>query len=545
MIDVTNVMTVDDFWHASLNQNVEMYLADRGGEAELPAEPLKFKAYQDGARYRLDERLPQVLGDARASFVGSVSPASTGSIPGRPTMAALNRSALSQLLYYTFGHSRLDLGATTWPYHRLVPSARAFFPSELYCWLPADDDRPAGVYYYDPAHHNLVIVRAGEYRALLGDAVGASFDGAQAVLLLSAVFWKNAFLYRTYTYRIVPQEIGILAGNALMVAATFGLHGHVHHQFLDAPLNLLIGARSPEESVMAVIPLYAGRQPLQPATRRHAAPEIAEQLSPINTAYRRPSYLDEEACHKLLVMHDASLLHDTALAAPREPWPLTGPPASSGVPALSPPVDRAEQVDLAMALRKRTSGVWVFNSPAPHLDADGLWTFLRHALSPHTSDLVPDGAPPCTECFVAVNAVDGVQQGVYQLRPDGASGAELQQWRRGPVAAGLQDVHYLSPPQVDYARANAVVFLVADRHEATGRFGDRGYRIAGQEAGIVAQRICTMAATTGLTARVHNGYRGTSIAEFLDLDPERSVPLFQIVLGRSRPTARYQMPIVV
>ncbi|WP_256105417.1 SagB family peptide dehydrogenase [Streptomyces sp. ODS05-4] len=545
MIDVTNEMTVDEFWHASLNQNVDMYLADRAGETELPAEPLKFKAYRDGVRYPLDERLPQVLGDARASFPGSAAALPAGESGGRRAGASPARAELSRLLYYTFGHSRLDLGATTWPYHRLVPSARAFFPSELYCWLPADGDRPAGVFYYDPAHHSLVMIRAGEHREILGDALGADLDGARAVLLLSALFWKNAFLYRTYTYRIVPQEIGILAGNALMVAAALGLEGHVHHQFLDVPLNRLVGARSPEESVMAVLPLFDGRRTLRPAPARRLASEVAERISPLDTAYREPSALDEKSCHKLLRMHEASLTHDSTPVAPRAPWPLGAAPALDGAPALAAPADRPEPVELATALRERTSGVWVFNGPTPYLDADGLWTFLRHALSPHTSDLVPDGAPPCTECFVAVHAVDGVEQGVYRLRPGGASGVELQPWRRGPVAAALQDVHYLSPPQIDYARANAVVFLVADRREAAERFGDRGYRIAGQEAGIVAQRICTMSATTGLTARVHNGYRGTSIAEFLGLDPERSVPLFQIVLGRSRPTARYQMPIAV
>lgn len=537
VIDVTDVMTVDEFWHASLNQNVDMYLADRAGEVEPPAEPLKFKAYRDAVRYPLDDRLPQALGDVNASF----RDASTGT---GSTAAALDHAAVSRLLYFTFGHSRLDLGATTWPYHRLVASARAFFPSELYCWLPRDGDRPAGVYYYDPAHHGLVLVRAGEHRRLLGDAVGADLDDARAVLLLSAAFWKNAFLYRTYTYRIVPQEIGILAGNALMVAATFGLHGHVHHQFLDAPLNRLLGLRTAEESVMTVLPLYGERRPLRQAAARRTSTDAAVLTPAIDTPHRQPSALDEAACHKLLRLHAASLLDDTAAAAPRAPWPRTETPVPAAASLPAPP-ERTDPAELATTLRQRTSGVWVFNSPPPRIDADDLWALLRHALSPHTSDLVPEGAPPCTECFVAVNAVEGVDQGVHRLETDEEGNAALRPWRPGPVAPDLQDVHYLSPPQVNYAWSNAVVFLVADRREAHARFGDRGYRIAGQEAGIVAQRVCTTAATVGLTARVHNGYRGTSIAEFLDLDPDVCVPLFQIVLGRSRPTARYQMPIVL
>src|SRR5262249_42790545 len=113
------------------------------------------------------------------------------------------------------------------------------------------------------------------------------------------------------------------------------------------------------------------------------------------------------------------------------------------------------------------------------------------------------------------------------------------------MAASLQAIGLGTPPQVNYGSANFVVFLTVDHACALARFGSRSFRIVSGEAGIVAHRICCMAAAVDLTARVHNGYLTGRLLEFLELDPLVHSPMFQIIVGRSRPTARYQMRIAV
>jgi len=400
-----------------------------------------------------------------------------------------------------------------------------------------------GLYYYDPAHHALVLLRQGEYVELIGAATGAHLSGARMVLLMSSMFWKNSFLYRNYTYRVTAQEAGILAGNALMVAGPFGLDGHVHHQFLDGALNRLLGLEEPDETVMAVVPLYptGSRRGVRRRVATATGADLAAGIREIRPEYVSRSSLDRTNCARLLAVHAGTVLTDTRdLVAPTEPMSRTREAEAASI--AGPPDDRPAGLELATVLRSRTSGMWVWNSVPRPIPADDMWSTLRYALDPHTSDVASDGGGPLVECFVLANKVDGLAPGLYRLRHDPLA---LHLRVPGPAAAWLQDLHLIRPPQVNYRATNFVVFLAVDRAAAERRHGDRAFRILGQEAGIVAQRICTMSASVGLTGRVHNGYKASRILDLLRLDQDRYAPLFQIIVGTARPNARYQMPIVV
>jgi SagB-type dehydrogenase family enzyme len=526
---------MEEYWNAALNLNIEMYLGDWAGETERPKEPLKFKPYRSLPRYPLASRVDGELGRLEDSFCSS----GESSAPSTD----LDHVKLSRLLYYGYGVSRLDLGpAAIWPYHRFVPSPRAFFPIELYCWLPRMGDLEAGIYYYDPAHHSLVLLRPGDCREAVGALALADLREAKAIFFLSALFWKNAFLYRNYSYRLMPQEAGILAGNLLLVSSALGFRSNVHHQFVDAGINRLLGLRTPDESAMLVVSVRG--LPASSAAM-HENPTVVSQvldvLSELQHEFVQTSRMDENKCTRLLEVHKTTLIERQEeiapplyLSHPHSPYPGdlvecngTSMPSTAG---------------LAETLRRRTSGLWVFNSPVVPIEKSALWQTLRLALTPHESDVSRPGASPPVECFVAINKVIGVDEGLYRLRPDGAA---LETWSREAIAALLQRGHHIDPPQINYASSNFVVFLIVNRTEMTENYGARGFRIAAQEAGIVAQRLCTMGASVELTGRVHNGYRSRYVLGALGLSDSAYVPLFQIVFGTSRPTARYQMPVIV
>ncbi|MCW2761437.1 MAG: SagB-type dehydrogenase protein [Marmoricola sp.] len=530
--------SMDEYWRAALDLNIDMFREDWNGETERPVEPLKFKPYRGLPRFPLPDRVPPVLGDVRAGFRAFAQPSRTA----RPS--DLDPRDISSLLYYTFGMWRLDLGrAAVWPYHRVVPSPRAYFPIELYCWLPATQQTPPGLYYYDPPHHCLVLLRAGDHRPFLSAATAAPLDGARAVLLLSALLWKNSWLYRNYTYRVVPQEAGILAGQALMVAGTFGLRGRVHHRFVDAALDHLLGLESPDEIGMLVLPLYrsdANEGTPEVAGETTAAEPVAS-LPPLTADYLRRSRLDPTHCRRMLAVHQNTLIH---AASAIEPSALRArPDHGAGGAAISAPPDPASPpVELVDVLRSRTSGMWVFNSPATPVPIQALWQSVRYVLDRHDSDVVGPDDPPPVDCYVLPVHVEGLPSGIYSLTADRPGLALV---RPGPAARWLQDLHTIRPPQVNYLSANFVCFLVVDRLQASREIGDRAFRVLAQEAGIVAQRLCTMSASVGLTARVHNGYQARRISALLGLDPVRFAPLFQVIVGRSRPNARYQTRIAV
>src|SRR5882757_501297 len=119
--------TGERFWRRTLQEFGTLPgLRGRYGNEGDPDEPARFTAWRGRPRFPL------------------------------PTPAARLTDGLSELLHYTYGVSRLELGPLAmWPYHRLVPSARCFFPTELYCWLPETGRLPVGLYAYDAAHHAL------------------------------------------------------------------------------------------------------------------------------------------------------------------------------------------------------------------------------------------------------------------------------------------------------------------------------------------------------------------------------------------------------
>jgi SagB-type dehydrogenase family enzyme len=425
-----------------------------------------------------------------------------------PAPASSPAEGLSELLYYTYGVSRLELGPlATWPYHRLVPSARCFFPTELYCWIPETGGLPAGVYAYDAAHHALVLVRSGVAVEAVGEAVGADLTGAGCVLIFASVFWRTAFRYGDYAYRLCAQEVGMTVGNALLVAGAQGRHGHVHHQFVDGDLQRLLDLHWPAESAMSVVALYPAPRPMLAASRRTPTTEPEATGS-----------LDPTTCGPLIEIDAASRRTDLSLCSTVD---------SDIVEAESRPVP-----NLAEALRTRRSGGPAFNPVRRPIPFQAVEDIVAPALSAHPSDVVAPGACPPVACYVWTITTSDGEPGIYRV-VDG----RLSAMRPGGTLADR-----LRSSNVNYRTANFVAFLVADQEQAQRRLGDRSFRVLNQEAGIVAQRVCVLAAARSLAGRVHNGYPAAEIATELGLAAGWQ-PLFQIVVGTAGPSARYQMPI--
>ncbi|WAZ24785.1 SagB family peptide dehydrogenase [Streptomyces cinnabarinus] len=497
------------YWHRSLHDYADLIGRGPGGREGGPREPERFTRHGSLPRYPLPSP-PRTLGPPSRGL-GALGRGLGESAGGRVVPTAALHSAL---LHYTCGVLRTEFGPTArWPYHRAVPSARCFAPVETYLWTPGHDGLPAGVYAYDPAHHALVLLRAGDFRALLGAALGTDLDAAVGALLLSTVFWRTAFRYGAYAYRLCAQEAGLMAGNALMVAGALGVPGQLRHQFLDGVLERLLGVTRPEESVAAVLPLYAGRG--------EAVPPCSEAELPVPPAACRPAApaTGVGALAELVELDAAARLTDTAFFArlPHEEPPTAGP-----VPA----------GELADLLRRRTSGAPAFHPKPRPVPVEAVLDAVRPAFAPYASDAVPEGsAPPVTAHLWAVD-VTGAEAGVHEVTAGGLR-------YLGParsVDLGLEAAN------IDYRTVNAVVFLSVPARRAQVTFGDRGFRVLHHEAGVVAQRLCVLSAGSGLAARIHNGYAAAPLARALRLPPGHE-PVFQIALGTPGADERCLMPV--
>ncbi|MEU6285076.1 nitroreductase family protein [Streptomyces sp. NPDC047028] len=225
----------------------------------------------------------------------------------------------------------------------------------------------------------------------------------------------------------------------------------------------------------------------------------------------------------------------------------TAAPTGQG-PSFALPDGSDVPIDAAAALANRTSGS-CFGSlggfPAPDVDLVSIAAPLRHALYPHPSDLVTPGERPPVNCYFAAPAVSGLPDAFYRWCPDEGL---LHTQAVGGAYKRLDECYQLTfgIPMWTFSprhqSANLMFYLAVDRLRAERVFGDRAYRVLHQEAGIVAQRLCTLAAASGLAARIHNGYPAAAVGAVLGL-PAGVEPVIQILVGRSRPSRRYQMEV--
>ncbi|HWS38499.1 MAG TPA: SagB family peptide dehydrogenase [Actinoplanes sp.] len=476
-------------------------------EEPIGADPSPFKIYREVRRFALPGGLPE-------------EPAALD--------GPLTERDLSTLLFYGYGFARHDVGpGAVWPYHRMVPSARCYFPTELYLWLPATGGLPAGVYHYDPLHHALALLRAGDFRAELARILGAPVGDVAGVLLLSSLFWKNAFKYRGYSYRLCAQEVGMVAGNTERVAGSLGLHSRIHYQFLDRAAGRLLGLDDSEEHLFAALVLEPG-----PAGE---AGGPAAPVPELVTEHVRPE--GPRHAHDPLFR---SIADNCLLADPAEFRQETGTTqACTDGSVLPVPAGAPAGLGLGAALRSRTSGNVLFNPVPGVLPIDAFRAITGPATAPYRCDLRPGTAVPGITMHVVARSVDGLAPGVHRFCPEHAG---LHPVKEADLTRPLQGA--LPVPNINLLSSAMVVYLSGDYTAASRTFGNRAYRILNLEAGVVAQRLCLDSAAHGLSARVHNGYDAALVAGILGLDETGLTPFFQIAVAHNRPGVQVGLPIM-
>ncbi|GAA5020334.1 hypothetical protein GCM10025734_74510 [Kitasatospora paranensis] len=116
---------------------------------------------------------------------------------------------------------------------RPTPSGGARYSSEWYVIAGPDSEVPTGVHYYDPARHDLVRLRSGDYRSWVASRPAAT------VLVQTNVFWRLAAKYGEMYYRLACLESGIQVAHALAVADGTGATARLC--FPDADITELLG----------------------------------------------------------------------------------------------------------------------------------------------------------------------------------------------------------------------------------------------------------------------------------------------------------------
>lgn len=410
---------------------------------------------------------------------------------------------LGVVLHHTYGVTwvRQEQGNTM--RFRAAPSAGGLYPAELYVAVRGIDGIPDGILAYRAPDHSLIVCWEGDFWRDLREYTFAdpAIADAKAVLIGTGVYQRSAWRYRDRAYRRVLLDTGHVFGNALMAGHAMGWGVRLLPDFIDDGIN----------GLLLLDPAVEGALMLAALTDH---PELPQSRS--RTPRRSSAQVPEDTPHEgtwIPVVHRAGHL-DANPGAPLPadaaamPAPI-GPPISLSDVVLPPGQDEIDTIRHRRSTRAFTPDA---------MDPEAFGRIMGHGY-PRAEDPAPNGvlAPDTLATYVVLSAVDGMEPGIYRYdEPQHA----LHPLRLGHPRRVLQQCCLWQELGRDCA---AAVIHVFDLDGAVERLGDRAYRSAHLEAGVIGERLNIAALRLGYGASGIAGFFDEFLSRFLDLGPEYAV----------------------
>jgi SagB-type dehydrogenase family enzyme len=408
----------------------------------------------------------------------------SGATPRR----ALDLEALARLAYFTNGITKTIRRGDEAMAFRAAPTTGALYHLELYLVTGDLLGLSAGVYHYGAHDHALRQLRAGDFREVVVEATGQepAIAQAPAILIMTSVFWRNAWKYAARAYRHTYWDAGTMLPNTLAVAAATGIPARLVLSFADAPIAQLLGLDLDREGVVALVALGAGNPP-------RSAPSF-----PALDLIEEPSSIREVDFPLIRQTHRATLLETGADAAEwrqrRTPRPIETATSPSLIPLPVPDGRDSPRTPIETVIRQRGSTRTFAREPITLAQLAALLDISTRGLLSDT--LGPDGTP-FNDLYVIVNAVEGLQPGTYVYHRGEQA---LERLRSMDEDEARAQTFFLALEQDLGGDAAVNIFLLANLDLVLATYGARGYRLAQLGGALVAGKIYLAAYALGLGA---------------------------------------------
>ncbi|MFQ5796938.1 MAG: SagB/ThcOx family dehydrogenase [Candidatus Bipolaricaulia bacterium] len=474
--------------------------------------PLLFKVYSDLEPIPLPLDKSPLGVPALAAISNNVPPAREERRPGLSTLA--------RILYFSAGITKHIQFPPPWgklPF-RAAACTGALYHIELYLVCGDLPGLDAGVYHFDPRAMALRRLRQGDHRYILIEASGRESDIAQApaILVLTDVFWRNAFKYQAREYRHAFWDSGTILANTLAITAAHRLFAKVVVGFMDETVSRLLDLDPMRELALALVPIgSAPNAPISPT------PPIGPlDLETLSISDHEIDYPAIRAMHEASSLADANAVVAWRSAAPHTVQP--DPPAGQLVP-LRPLTNAELPSDPLESVIVRRGSTRRFAREA--ITFRQLSTTLHRALQGIPADFLEPPGTTLNNVYLIANAVDGLAPGAYVFRRDDQALERLKAGDFRTIAG------HLGLNQDLAADASVDVFFLTDLQPILERFGNRGYRVAQLNASIPAGRIylATYAQRFGATGLT---FFDDAVTDFFSPHARGKSVMFLIALGK-------------
>jgi SagB-type dehydrogenase family enzyme len=426
-------------------------------ELDWDNRPLPFKIYPTAAETILPRELVLSALPTVEALSGTIK-RSQGDVCDLQTVA--------RLLFCAGGITRrMRAGVETYHF-RAAASAGALYPIELYLAAAEIEGLAPGLYHFSPADFKLRELRRGDWREFLAGAAGMRRPllEARAVVVISAIFWRSVWKYGPRAYRYCFWDAGTILANLLAAACAEELPAEIVTEFEDASLNRLIGVDGEREATACLVAL--GRAATGAVALPNPAPLILETVALSERAFSSP---------ELIEMHRGSVLD-----SPQEVRSLAC--AAQGT-EVSVPTGQKTGLGLGETIAHRGSTRIFARKP---IALDELATIIGISNRRTSADF-----PSSIETYLIANAIEGMEAGAYYYECETGI-FHLLKAGNFRIEAG-----YLCLEQSLGADASVLICYMSNLERVLTTLGNRGYRTAHLEAGLIAGKAYLAAYSLG------------------------------------------------
>jgi len=434
---------------------------------------------------------------------------------------------VAQLLFFSAGVVRSKKHEQGETFFRAAACTGALYEIELYvvCTdLPGEPGAnfsglAAGVYHFGVAEFGLRQLRAGDFRQTLVEATAGDLAIAHApvTIICTGTYWRNAWKYRSRTYRHFGWDNGTILANLLAMSEASSLPAKIVTVFIDSQINELLSLDTKREVAFSLISI--GHQ--------QSTPSSPPQISPLNLPVV-PYSAEEVDYPAMRKMHEASSLDSasevTALRGSKTPSSDFPAPRGIATP-LQPSNDSIPTDTIEKVIARRGSTRQFSREP---ITLAQLSLMLDRATHGIPADFLQPLGSHLNDLYLIVNSVDGLAPGAYVYHWENKV---LELLKPGDFRgkAGFLGLEQQLP-----ADAAVDIFFLADLKKILERYGNRGYRATQLEAGILGGKLYLAAYAQRLGASGLTFY-DDDVVNFFSPHARGKSAIFLVALGRSAP----------
>ena len=457
--------------------------------------PMPFKTYLKQPRYPLTNNFPSPNLESITSIVDVEQSANSSPTQCEKSVSIVD---ISEILFFAAGITRVLRYSYGTYFMRAASATGALYPIESYVVCgDITPDLKAGVYHFGPADFSLTQLRIGDYRHALASTALAEREydtilTSPLSIIFSSFAWRNAWKYQARSYRHWFWDCGVIVANLLATTASMKLPTKLIMGYVDDIVDRLLCLETLKEASIVIAPIGIGSCPKSDSKgNSNIQKEITELPIPKILPLSQRGEIDYP---EIWNMNQNSKILDREEV---ESWiskqQLEQRNQNLDIENNADPIlDRKDMSSDTGTPTKMTIGEVILRRGSTRrfdnhssIPLSTLYSILDSSTRGVPMDVFTNEGVRSSviDTYFIANNVAGLEPGAYFFNRN------LKAFDLLKRNASRQISGYLCLDQSLFSDASAVMFLMADLHKVLDDLGNRGYRVAQLEAGIIAGKI--------------------------------------------------------